>query len=407
MTKRMAVLRALGRLAVRPLSGTASSQIGVLHVYRLERAERPAGTPLRLYLPTAGDDGDAAAQLEAAAASGEPLLVPESALAGLVGGDDGVTPARIEAGDGQTGAPSGSLARVPDGSDALAELSAHAQPLVDTLGTAREVARPDWKSMAAHTHSHGAAADQQHHDHDDHPQPHQQPTSAQQAVLAAAATGDVAALADAMASCPVDEVRSAVQAPAGASALHLAAVSGSLAAVRALLDSPAAAALVQSQASNGSTALHWASGGGELEIVRALLAAGADTRLRSSTWGSTVRGNDSGQTAAHWAASSGQTETLRALLAHDPHAIVMEDERQMAPSAIAARDGHPWLETALSSLERERVVCVRVRREATMQRPLAAVRAEAADGGGAPFRRESTALLEPNSTRTTPARERA
>ena len=95
------------------------------------------------------------------------------------------------------------------------------------------------------------------------------------------------------------------------------------------------------------------------------------TRAPSSTWRSTVRGDASGQTAAHWAAGSGHGLALQALLHHDPHALLLEDERQMALAAVAARDGHPWLQTALKKLETESVVCVRVRREATLQRPLA------------------------------------
>ena len=104
--------------------------------------------------------------------------------------------------------------------------------------------------------------------------------------------------------------------------------------------------------------------------VRVLLGAGASTRARSSTWRSTVRGNDSGQTAAHWAAASGHSAALELLVGEDPHGLLMEDERQMAPAAVAARDGHPWLQESLVSLERERMVCVRVTRDATMQRVL-------------------------------------
>lgn len=86
--------------------------------------------------------------------------------------------------------------------------------------------------------------------------------------------------------------------------------------------------------------------------------------------------------AAHWAAASGHDSTLELLLADDPHALLMEDERQMVPAAVAARDGHPWLQGALEKLlTEERVVCVRVHREATMQRPLGA--AAAGRGGDA------------------------
>ena len=70
------------------------------------------------------------------------------------------------------------------------------------------------------------------------------------------------------------------------------------------------------------------------------------------------------------AAGSAHTAALEALLQHDPHALLMQDERQLAPAAVAARDGHPWLKTGLDRLANERVVCVRVHREATMQRVL-------------------------------------
>ena len=127
---------------------------------------------------------------------------------------------------------------------------------------------------------------------------------------------------------------------------------------------------VHAIAANGSTPLHWAAGSGHVEVCKMLLRAGASTRARSSTWRSTVRGNDSGQTPAHWAAASGHEGALSELLVEDPHALMMEDERQMAPAAVAARDGHPWLQESLVSLERERMVCVRVTRDATMQRVL-------------------------------------
>ena len=95
-----------------------------------------------------------------------------------------------------------------------------------------------------------------------------------------------------------------------------------------------------------------------------------------------MRGNDSGQTPAHWAAASGHTRALEALLHYDPHGLLMEDERQMAPKAVAARDGHPWLQAALSSLEAEAVVCVRVTREATARKVLEGAPAAASGGGG-------------------------
>ena len=160
--------------------------------------------------------------------------------------------------------------------------------------------------------------------------------------------------------------------------MHLAATAGAVGAVRLLLDRDAHA--VHAAAANGSTPLHWAAGSGHVEVVRLLLARGASTRVRSSTWRSTVRGNDSGQTPAHWAAASGHDAALALLLQHDAHALLVEDERQMAPAAIAARDGHPWLQAALTRLGEQRVVSVRVTRDVTIQRVLRPGVESAGDG---------------------------
>eukprot|EP00322_Chrysochromulina_rotalis_P026402 CAMPEP_0115856380 /NCGR_PEP_ID=MMETSP0287-20121206/15023_1 /TAXON_ID=412157 /ORGANISM="Chrysochromulina rotalis, Strain UIO044" /LENGTH=164 /DNA_ID=CAMNT_0003310553 /DNA_START=1 /DNA_END=496 /DNA_ORIENTATION=- len=145
----------------------------------------------------------------------------------------------------------------------------------------------------------------------------------------------------------------------------------------------AAGAPVHAAAANGSTALHWAAGGGQTAVVRLLLAA---ARARAPDPRQTVRGNDSGQVPAHWAAASGHTETLELLLADDPHALVLADEREMSLATLAARDGHPWLQQALEGLASEKVVCVKVLREATLQRPL--------DGGKAGTRADETGPAE-------------
>lgn len=121
---------------------------------------------------------------------------------------------------------------------------------------------------------------------------------------------------------------------------------------------------------NGSTPLHWAAGSGDVAVLRALLGAGADTRARSSTWRSTVRGEHSGQTAAHWAAASGHSEALEILLHADPQALVLEDERQLSLSQVAAAQGHGWLRDAMQRLKEEPVVCVRIEREMTLQKAI-------------------------------------
>jgi ankyrin repeat protein len=71
--------------------------------------------------------------------------------------------------------------------------------------------------------------------------------------------------------------------------------------------------------------------------------------MRSSTWRSTVRGSDSGQTAAHWAAASGNTEALEVLLEADPYGLMLQDERQLTLSTVAANAGHGWLDNAMQA----------------------------------------------------------
>lgn len=355
-----------------------ASHIGVLHVYRLEPASPPppsgevgGGSKLRLLFPD--DSASSAAQLAAAAESGDAVLVPERSLmhvinslslgagyppqqqiAALASTEDGTG-----AGGGASGGAStdggadggGTLITSASTGDALA-LAEHAMTLSDALGMGDAAERaPDWRSTQELARANFMP----------------QPTAAGQAVLAAATDGDVSAIREAIAACPREELLAVAQPPSGATPLHLAATTGDAAAVQALL---AAGLPVHAAAANGSTALHWAAGGGHVEVIQELLRAGADTRARSSTWRSTVRGDASGQTPAHWAASSGHTRALEALLHRDPHALMLEDERQMGLAAVAARDGHPWLRTALTNLQSERVVCVRVRREVTLQRPL-------------------------------------
>ena len=86
-----------------------------------------------------------------------------------------------------------------------------------------------------------------------------------------------------------------------------------------------------------------------------------------------MRGTDSGQTPAHWAAASGHVAVLELLLAEDPHALLIEDERDMSIAAVAGRDGHPWLQSKLDGLAQEKVVCVKLIREATFHKAIGAV----------------------------------
>jgi hypothetical protein len=356
--------RGVRRPLVRYLS--AGARVGVLHVYKLEPTEPVPGSKLRLLLH-ADDPAKSAAQLAEAAERGEAVLVPESVLPTLAGHVDAQL--HIDAGDhrnqgtqmltdesvsAESSSSSSSLV-APTATDALAlALAEHMTPLSQMLASGGHdgLHEPDWRSTEERASDERATGT---------------PTALQQAVLSAAASGDAAELAEALAACPPEELARAALPPSAAGPLHLAATAGATDAVRMLLQ---AGCPVDAVAGNGSTALHWAAGGGHEQVVRQLLAAGASTRLRSSTWRSTVRGEASGQTPAHWAAASGHTAALEVLLSDDPHALMMEDERQMAPAAVAAKDGHPWLRDALGRLQNERVVCVNVHREVTLQRPL-------------------------------------
>ena len=347
-------LTTASRAARRLLSTSppTASHIGVLHVYKLEPATPTPGQRLQL-LFSADGGAPSAEQLADAAARGEAVLVPASSLSGIIGdksrqlsaGDENKSAALLA--DGSASADS--LVASAASTDGLA-LAEAAAPLADLL-SAHGDADPDWSSTAELPSSTIPT-----------------PTAEQQAVLLSAARGDVSALAAALDACPAAELAAAAQQPSGGGPLHLAATSGATDAVKLLLTRTPLA--VHDTAANGSTPLHWAAGSGHVDVVKLLLNAGSATRTRSSTWRSTVRGNDSGQTPAHWAAASGHTQALEALLSHDPHALLMEDERQLQPAAVAARDGHPWLQEALGKLEREPVVCVRVRREATMRKVL-------------------------------------
>ena len=355
----------LSRLFLRRCS--SSGHVGVLQVFKLTVTSPPgAGEKLRM-LRTASPE-TAAQSLAEAADAAAPVLLTERALRELVAspavGDGLELPANsapaAAIGDG---CAAGGPARA-HGGDALATagdatalaLAEHSAPLGDVLRAGAEP-DPSWGEIR-----HATARELMDHAEET------RPSDAQMRVLKAAADGtDVAELEAALRDCPAAELRAATLPPSGGSALHLAASSGALEMVQALLD---AGCELHARAANGSTALHWAAGSGHAAVVRALLRLGASPTTRTSTWGSTVRGDNSGQTAAHWAAGSGHDDALGALLDADPHALLVRDERQLDVAAVATRDGHGATAWDLDALGRERVVCVRVTRAMAVQRPV-------------------------------------
>ena len=112
-------------------------------------------------------------------------------------------------------------------------------------------------------------------------------------------------------------------------------------------------------AANGSTPLHWAAGSGHVDVEAAAKCGLRDAHALVDVALDRPRQRFRPD-ARSLGRRSGHTQALEALLSHDPHALLMEDERQLQPAAVAARDGHPWLQEALGKLEREPVVCVRV-----------------------------------------------
>lgn len=94
---------------------------------------------------------------------------------------------------------------------------------------------------------------------------------------------------------------------------------------------------VNARAFNGSTPLHWACGSGNLVMIETLLEHGADPRLTTTTWKTTVFGKGSGQTALHWAAESGCTQAVETLMDHDVFLPFVSDEREAFPEDLTTQ----------------------------------------------------------------------
>jgi len=375
------------------LSSASSAHLGVLQLFKIELASKPANKKLRLLFPAGASTPSAsAAVLAEAAAKGEPALISVAALQQLLGAEaplkltgaaGSVTLLEDNASTHHAPAAATAYALVPQQSeDALALALAHrSEPLAEVLAEAARLSEPDWSVTVARQAP-----------------PTPAPlTGWQRKVLAAASDGDASALAPLLRGCEEAELLSARQTASGATPLHLAAASGDVDCVQALLR---AGCSVSSPANNGATPLHWAAGGGHTVVVRELLAAGAPAEARSSTWTSTVRGDGSGQTAAHWAAATGHSESLAALLSAEPHALLLRDERDLTPAAVAQRDGHTWLKDALEGLRDQQVVCVQVSYEMGAQLPVgspASTPASEREAGDSQRPPPLTAVAEPRA----------
>ena len=147
------------------------------------------------------------------------------------------------------------------------------------------------------------------------------------AVQAAATAGDVSALRDLIATHGGPAVRLDGD-PAALTALHWAAASGSVEAVRVLL-APPVGADPRAARNNHFTPLHAAAMRGHAAVCEVLLGAGA---------GVNVQTDPQGYAPLHSAAFAGHVEAIRVLLAHgaDRTLVNYRDER---PADTARRTG--------------------------------------------------------------------
>jgi cytohesin len=148
-----------------------------------------------------------------------------------------------------------------------------------------------------------------------------------EAVKKAAMAGDVAALRQLVAAHGGPAVRLDGD-PAELTALHWAAASGSLEAVRFLLASPVGAD-PRAARNNNFTPLHAAAMQGHAAVCEALLAAGA---------GVNVQTEPQGYAPLHSAAYAGHVEAIRVLRAHGANRELV-NYRGERPADTARRTG--------------------------------------------------------------------
>lgn len=179
-------------------------------------------------------------------------------------------------------------------------------------------------------------------------------SSAARELLQATRTGD----SDRALALLEDEVEVNVHAPgSGLTPLHFAAWFADVDVVRKLLQ---VGAEVNRRSQNGATALHMAASSGCTATVQHLLDAGADSKLTTSTWTSTVFGQHSGQLALHVAASKGHTDIVNLLVAHDPLTAAYVDESDRTALQLAETELHAPTADTLRELASEEYVLLEV-----------------------------------------------
>ena len=230
----------LRRLGTRRL--VRGVHVGVLQVFKLQPVPTPTtGDRLRLLFPSGAprSSEESSVQLAQAAQEGRPVLMTLTALRSLLSSNvsgakllteseehaqlegatvssDGARDGASSKGANSNAATEGEVQLIAADGSTSALLAQQSRPLADVLNDGVE--QPHWWSMAAPL-----------------PPPAVDPSAAQRDLLHAASQGEVDALRTALRDCSRRDVAEASLPPSGATALHLAATSGSLPVVEELL----------------------------------------------------------------------------------------------------------------------------------------------------------------------------